>query len=318
MQILHIYLVIPNCFSLPENISISANVTAVKLMYNLFIAQNVSAKVLWRGKVISLEDFTAQTMEGDVKLDGQIENAPDGRFLITATSHLDGINIKRLFNECNDFGQQEITQKNLNGKLSGEINFVGVWSSNFRCDLNKLYVLSKIKVSNGELLNYEPLHALGKYIDVNDLRNLKFEDLDNTIEIKNKTIFIPQFDVKNNALNITLSGTHSFNNIVDYRMKIKLSELLKNKRKKLSNEFNEEEVTADRGVNLYISMKGPIDNISITYDKLGTKQKITQELKQEKQNIKEILKKELGIDDNKKSDFKEKQKDDGELEFESE
>jgi hypothetical protein len=223
-----------------------------------------------------------------------------------------------LFNECNDFGQQEITQKNLNGKLSGEINFVGVWSSNFRCDLNKLYVLSKIKVSNGELLNYEPLNALGKYIDVNDLRNLKFADLDNTIEIKNKTIFIPQFDVKNNALNITLSGTHSFNNIVDYRMKIKLSELLKNKRKKLSNEFNEEEVTADRGVNLYISMKGPIDNISITYDKLGTKQKITQELKQEKQNIKEILKKELGIDDNKKSDFKEKQKDDGELEFESE
>ena len=305
-------------FSLPDNISISANVGAGKLMYNLFIAQNVSAKVLWRGKVISLEDFTAQTMEGDIKLDGQIENAPDGRFLITASSHLEGINIKRLFNECNDFGQQEITQKNLNGKLSGEINFVGVWSSNFRCDLNKLYVLSKIKVSNGELLNYEPLNALGKYIDVNDLRNLKFADLDNTIEIKNKTIFIPQFDVKNNALNITLSGTHSFNNIVDYRMKIKLSELLKNKRKKLSNEFNEEEVTADRGVNLYISMKGPIDNISITYDKLGTKQKITQELKQEKQNIKEILKKELGIDDNKKSDFKEKQKDDGELEFESE
>ena len=305
-------------FSLPENISISANVGAGKLMYNLFIAQNVSAKVLWRGKVISLEDFTAQTMEGDIKLDGQIENAPDGRFLITASSHLEGINIKKLFNECNDFGQQEITQKNLNGKLSGEINFVGIWSSNFRCDLNKLYVLSKIKVSNGELLNYEPLNALGKYIDVNDLRNLKFADLDNTIEIKNKTIFIPQFDVKNNALNITLSGTHSFNNIVDYRMKIKLSELLKNKRKKLSNEFNEEEVTADRGVNLYISMKGPIDNISITYDKLGTKQKITQELKQEKQNIKEILKKELGIDDNKKSDFKEKQKDDGELEFESE
>jgi hypothetical protein len=305
-------------FSLPDNITISANIGAGKLMYNLFTAQNVSAKLLWRGKVISLQDFAAQTMEGDIKLDGQIENAPDGRFLITSSSNLKGINITRLFKECNDFGQQEITQKHLYGKLSGEINFVGVWSSNFTCDLNKLYVLSKIKVSNGELVNYEPLNALGKYIDVNDLLNLKFADLDNTIEIKNKTIFIPQFDVKNNALNITLSGSHSFDNIVDYRMKIKLSELLKNKRKKLSNEFNEEEATADRGVNLYMSMKGPIDNVSITYDKLGTKKKITQELKQEKQNIKEILKKELGIDDNKKSDIKEKQKDDGELEFESE
>lgn len=305
-------------FSLPENITISAHVSANKLMYNLFTAQHVSAKLLWRGKVISVEDFTAQTMEGDIKLDGQIENAPDGRFLITASSNLKGINITRLFKECNDFGQQEITQKHLKGKLSGEVNFVGVWSNNFTCDLNKLYVLSKIKVNNGELVNYEPLNALGKYIDVNELRNLKFADLDNTIEIKNKTIFIPQFDVKNNALNITLSGSHTFTNVVDYKMKIKLSELLKNKRKKSNNEFNEEEATADRGVNLYMSMKGPIDNVSITYDKVGTKQKITQELKQEKQNIKELLKKELGLDDKTKSDIKEKQKDDEELEFEAE
>lgn len=305
-------------FSLPENITISAHVSANKLMYNLFTAQHVSAKLFWRGKVISVEDFTAQTMEGDIKLDGQIENAPDGRFLITASSNLKGINITRLFKECNDFGQQEITQKHLKGKLSGEVNFVGVWSNNFTCDLNKLYVLSKIKVNNGELVNYEPLNALGKYIDVNELRNLKFADLDNTIEIKNKTIFIPQFEVKNNALNITLSGSHTFANVVDYKMKIKLSELLKNKRKKSNNEFNEEEATADRGVNLYMSMKGPIDNVSITYDKLGTKQKITQELKQEKQNIKELLKKELGLDDKTKSDIKEKQKDDEELEFEAE
>jgi hypothetical protein len=101
-------------------------------------------------------------------------------------------------------------------------------------------------------------------------------------------------------------------------MKIKLSELLKNKRKKPNNEFNEEEATADRGVNLYMSMKGPLGNVTISYDKVGTKQKITQELKQEKQNIKDLLKKELGIDDKTKSDIKEKQKDDEELEFEAE
>ncbi len=305
-------------FALPDNITIEANVSANKLMYNLFTAQDVKAKLFWREKIISVEDFSAQTMEGSIQLDGQIENAPDGRFLITASSNLKGINITRLFKECNDFGQKEITQKHLKGKLSGEVNFVGVWSNNFTCDLNKLYVLSKIKVNNGELVNYEPLNALGKYIDVNELRNLKFADLDNTIEIKNKTIFIPQFDIKNNALNITLSGSHTFGNVVDYKMKIKLNELLKNKRKKSNNEFNEEEATADRGVNLYMSMKGPIDKVTISYDKVGTKQKITQELKQEKQNIKELLKKELGLDDKTKSDIKEKQKDDEELEFEAE
>lgn len=67
-----------------------------------------------------------------------------------------------------------------------------------------------------------------------------------------------------------------------------------------------------------MSMKGPIDNVVITYDRVGAKQKITQEIKQEKQNIKDILKKELGIDDKKKSEIKEKQNDDDELEFEPE
>ena len=113
-----------------------------------------------------------------------------------------------------------------------------------------------------------------------------------------------------------------FDNFVDYKLKLKLSELLKNKRKAASanNEFNEEEVTADKGVNLYLSMKGPISNIKISYDKIGTKQKITQELKQEKQNIKEILKKELGIStgDKKENEIKEKKNDTDELEFEPE
>lgn len=305
-------------FSLPDNITISAKVSANKLVYNLFTAQNVSGKMDWHDKIIVVNDLVAQTMEGELKLDGQIENAPDGRFLITASTKLKSINMTRLFKECDDFGQKEITQKHVKGKLSGEINFVGVWSKTFDCDLNKLYALSKVAVSNGELINYQPLNALGKYIDVNELRNLKFADLNNTIEIKNKTIYIPQFVIQNNALNITLSGTHSFENFVDYKLKIKLSELLKNKRKKAHNEFNEEEATSDRGVNLYMSMKGPIDNVVITYDRVGAKQKITQEIKQEKQNIKDILKKELGIDDKKKSEIKEKQNDDDELEFEPE
>jgi hypothetical protein len=306
--------------ALPEHISIKAQLKANDLVYNLFTAKNVQAQVTWKDKIITVDDLRAETMDGQLKLNGQIENAQDGRFLVTSDADLTNINITKLFTSCADFGQQEITQKHLKGNLSGTINIASVWSPELTCDLNKLYVLSKIQITNGELNGYEPLKALSKFIDVNDLEKLKFAEIKNSIEIKNKTIFIPQFDVKNNALNITLSGTHTFDNFVDYKLKLKLSELLKNKRKAVStnNEFNEEEATADKGVNLYLSMKGPISNMKISYDKIGTKQKITQELKQEKQNIKEILKKELGIStgDKKESDMKEKKNDTDELEFE--
>lgn len=302
-------------FALPHNLSIHAQLKAEELVYNLFSGKQVTADVHWKGKIITIDNLSAQTMGGKLAINGQLENAPDGRFLISASGNLNQIDITSLFHACSDFGQQEITQKHLKGKLSGTFSLVSVWSNNFTCDLNKLYAQSQVQISNGELNNYEPLNALGKYIDVNELKNLRFADLSNKIEIKNKTINIPQFDVKNNALNITLSGTHTFDNFIDYRLKIKLNELLKNKRKNKPNEFNEEE-TSDRGVNLFMSMKGPIDNFKITYDKVGVKQKISQEIKQEQQQIKEILKKELGLDKKSDPDIKEKKDDSEELEFE--
>ncbi|MES2691449.1 MAG: AsmA-like C-terminal region-containing protein [Bacteroidota bacterium] len=304
-------------FALPENIVIDAEVKATQLVYNLFKAKNVSAAVRWKGKKITVENLVAQTMNGQLKLDGEIENARDGRFMASVTSTLNNIDINALFKACNDFGQQEITNKHIQGKLSGTIDLVSVWSNNLDCDLGKLYALCNVDIKNGELNGYKPLEALGKYVDVKELQNLKFADLKNTIEIRNKTIYIPAFDVKNNALNMTLSGTHTLDNFIDYKVKIKLSELLKNRRKATVNEFNEEE-TADGGMNLYLTMKGPIDNFKIAYDKKEVKQQLKQDLKKEKQSIKEILKKEFTGDEEKKKDIKEKKNDNDELEFEPE
>jgi hypothetical protein len=308
-------------FALPENISITADVKAGKVLYHTFNAKQVSAKVNWKGKKITVDNFDAQTMDGRLQFDGEVENAPDGRFMITASSQLNNIDINTLFKSCNEFGQQEITSKHIQGKLSGTIDLVSVWNNNLDCDLNKLYALCNIEIKNGELNGYKPLEALGKYIDVNDLRALKFADLKNTIEIKNKTIFIPGFDVKNNALNLTLSGSHTFDNFIDYKIKMRLNELLAKKRKPTKNEFNEEQ-TADGGVNIYLTMKGPIDNFKITYDKKEVKEQLKQDLKKEKENIIDVLKKEFvgesNTEEGKKNKIKEKKADDDELEFEPE
>jgi hypothetical protein len=49
-------------------------------------------------------------------------------------------------------------------------------------------------------------------------------------------------DIHNNALNLNLSGTHTFDNVLDYKIKLSLSELLSKKRKSQNNEFGEEDL----------------------------------------------------------------------------
>ncbi len=301
---------------LPENILLIAKVKVNKFIFHEFDAQNLTAIINWKGKKLSIENLSCQTMNGYILANGQIENTNDGRFLISSTSTLKNININELFRQCNNFGQTELTNKHLFGVMNATFDLASVWSSKLDCDMEKLYTFGEVQILNGEIVEYKPLESLSKYVDVEDLRHLRFAELKNKIEIKNKTIFIPSMDMRSNALNITLSGTHTFDNRLDYKLKLKLSELLKKKRKPSNNEFGEEEETDGKGLYLYLTMRGPIDNLKFNYDKVGVKNKMKQDLKIEKENIKDILKKELGI--GKDSTIKEKKNTNEEMEFEKE
>ena len=52
---------------------------------------------------------------------------------------------------------------------------------------------------------------------------------------------------------------------------------------------------AENRRSVFILMSGPIDNPAIKYDRKGAKEKIKEDIKQEKQNLKQILREEFGF-----------------------
>ncbi|MES2560011.1 MAG: AsmA-like C-terminal region-containing protein [Bacteroidota bacterium] len=316
----HLILPIPaapntkSTFALPEHISVKANVSIAELVLNHFQAYKINGIVHWKGKTIETQGIQAETMKGKVTLRGKVENTADGKFHVVSSIDCKKTDLNEMFRQCNNFGQAAITDKHIRGVLNANIDMGGEWDSKMECNLDKLYASGDIHIINGQLLNYEPLEALSKYVNVEDLRDLKFADLKNKIDISKRTIRIPSMDVNNNAMNLTISGTHTFDNFMDYHLRIKLSELLSKKRRTKTNDFNEEE-TAD-GIFLYLSMKGPADNLKFSYDKKGAREQLKENLKKEGEAAKNIWKKELGIE--KDETIKEKQTDNDELEFEQE
>jgi len=180
-----------------------------------------------------------------------------------------------------------------------------------------LTALADMHLKNGTIQKYEPLKKLSRFADVDELTQLRFSDLKNSFMIQNSVITIPEMDIVSNALNLTLSGTQAFDGLMDYRIKMRLSELLKRKRKPQpqTDEVQEEE-EGGRGMFIFLTMKGYADNLKIAYDKVSVKKKVKQDLSEEKERIKDVLKKELGI--RKDPTIKEKNTNDDELEFEQE
>ena len=116
-------------------------------------------------------------------------------------------------------------------------------------------------------------------------------------------VHIPKMDIRSNAINLKVQGTHSFDNFMDYQLELKLKQIiLKNRKQKKEDAFGEyeDENHKEKGMTLYIGMKGKPGSIKITYDRKEARKGLMQEVKKEKETLKDLMKKEFGDKDEKR------------------
>jgi hypothetical protein len=146
-----------------------------------------------------------------------------------------------------------------------------------------------VDIKNGELVNYAPMNALSAYVKLSELRDVHFSELQNNIEIKDRIVNIPFMTIHTNALNLDVSGTQTFDNIVEYNIKLNLLELLGNKFHKTNYDIDNSDKDVNGALNLYLVMTGPASNPDIRYDKGAVKKKIKEGLKEQKTEVKAAL-----------------------------
>jgi hypothetical protein len=123
-------------------------------------------------------------------------------------------------------------------------------------------------------------------------------------------------------MNLSCNGTHDFDNNIDYHFKVTLNELLSKKRKREApreNEFNEYDDDEQGKSTLFISMTGNMENPVIKFDKKELKKFVKDEINNEKQTVKQLLKDEFGLfknDPSLKAKMEQKPKKSGEFEVE--
>jgi hypothetical protein len=130
---------------------------------------------------------------------------------------------------------------------------------------------------------------------VPDLNHIRFSTLTNTVSIADRKLSIPMMEINSSALNISGSGVHDFDNNIDYHLRLLMSDVLGKKVKQNSDEFGE---IADDGLGrtqLFLGMKGTVDNPKFTYDRKAVAEKVKGDIKAEKQNLKAMLKSEFGM-----------------------
>ncbi len=296
--------------SFPDRIDLKLQTKIEKTVFRDFEATKIRGELLMRDQKLIMDPVTFNTMDGSVSTMLMVDADREEDLLITCDANLKNINVNKLFFQMENFGQDYLVDKHLKGIMNAELQFASVWGKDLSVDMDKIYARSNITIEKGELIAFQPFIDIAndlkkdvvmrELIDVDEFRNkmehIRFTNMQNEIEIRKQVIHVPQMEVKSSAMNIIFFGTHTFKNEIDYHFSFLLAEILTKQKKKRIEQNKEFGVEEDDGTGriLYYTMTGTTDDFKFKKDYKTKKEKRNEDIKKEKQNLRDILREEFG------------------------
>ena len=274
-------------FSISSNLHLNFNCDVSNLKYKRFHPQNIKGNLLVKNQVAVSRNIVMKAMGGELSLEGIVDAKNSKTIEITSAFKLKGIHLDSVFYVFKNFYQDFIQDKHLRGQAFADVTMDMTLNENLTLISKTLTADISATIKNGELNDFEPLKALNKYLDDESLSKLRFADLKNDIHIENETIYIPQMEIKSNATVIQVSGTHTFDQKIDYRV---IAPLRSKKKIDPDAAFGAIEEDTKGQTKLFLKITGTTDQYEISYDKGAVKKKIISDLKKEVQELKDAFK----------------------------
>jgi hypothetical protein len=279
----------------PEDLEADIQVQVQSLAYRHFRAEKVSGHLSLAAGNLYAENLLLNTMAGQLQLDGNLLPDQDG-YRMQARASLQGIQISELFRQMEDFGQKDLTHKQLSGVLDAGIVLSVQMDHLLNPDPAGINAVCDISIQQGVIQDYPPLKELPRFIKAGNLDKVNIEPLRNQITIANQKVMIPEMAVNTDAMNLWISGSHSFDQQIDYSLRVLLSEVLGKRAgeaRQTASEFGWIEDDGLGRTSLFIKISGTADVPIFRYDRKGVLQKIGQDIREDRKEVGKILREEF-------------------------
>jgi hypothetical protein len=303
--------------NLPKRVDFAFNSHIKKFVFRQFYADEMRCVANLREGRFFVDPLSFMTAGGQLSAQLSLQQTAQSTYYVNCLANIERMDISELFREFENFDQSFIQDRHLKGKANAMVQFQAPVSAALDVSYRDLYSVIDLKIADGQLIGLESLQEIATYIRSNKwiapfvdedqfaekLRDIKFSTLENTIEIKDEVIAIPIMDIRSSAMDISISGKHQFNNEIFYSLGFNIRDILIRKQK------DWQEQDDGLGKQIFVYMSGTTDNPQFGMDKEASRSDRKEELQQEKQNMKALLKEEFGLfkKDNQVGAFKEAQ-----------
>jgi len=264
------------------------NATIDNFNYNKIEGEDFDGTIVFDNNEVTIKG-EANAMDGLFDIDGKffIEKEP----YLNAKISCNEIDAHEFFSQSENFGQEFLRAENVSGLLNSRMIINAFWDEKGEFSYDKLTVFAGLGITDGELKDFEMLEDFSSVIKMKDLQNIKFVDIENWFKVQKGKLYMPAMFVRSNAVNLEVSGTHTFDQDVDYNVKVNAGQVLLNRLKR-HNPNLEPQPSKKRGwLNLFYKIEGNLneeDDYDVKMSKRSVKKALERSVVLKKRVQKEL------------------------------
>jgi hypothetical protein len=207
--------------------TIHLQLEAADLSYKKFSGAHAKAELLFSGNGIKLSDMRIDQGGGSLTLNGVLTRRQDGAGNpVSIHSHMEQVDLPKIFTSFNNFGQQALQDKNLKGVLTADIDMTGLLNDKAEMVENSLKGTVLFSIKGGQLLNFEPMEKIHETALKNrDLSGIRFAELKNQLDLDTTTLAIHRMEIQSTAITLFVEGTYDLKTGADLSLQVPLSNL---------------------------------------------------------------------------------------------
>ncbi|MBL7986267.1 MAG: hypothetical protein JNM91_14775 [Flavobacteriales bacterium] len=284
----------------PALIDLDLRATVDELVFEDFTAERIVGTIALKDRVLSVSPMAFASAGGQVTGSLRLDGRSSAHYPLAIDADVRGMRIEQLFRQFRNFGQTFITDRHLKGSGNVRLALTASLSPALALDQNSLHCVADLRIDQGELNDHAPMIAVADHIRGNklvspfvDTQRLKerlthvtFASLENQVEIRDRTIFVPTMLVKSSAMDIEVSAEQTFDGGVDDHFNFRLGDLFK-----VADGADEFGPVVDDGTGLriFLHMYGTTEDLRFKNDGAAAAARRKTRIKQESTELKGLL-----------------------------
>jgi uncharacterized protein involved in outer membrane biogenesis len=202
---------------IPSFLDIEVSANAKKVLYDNLILENVSGDLIIKEETVTLNNFQTEMFDGTMNVNGNVST----KEIIPAFNinlDINQFDINKSLTSMELLSKIAPVAKIFTGKLNTTLALNGKINNAFEIDLSTLtgnafaeLFTTKIAPEEGSAFS-----LLNNKLSFIDLKKLDLKDLKTTLSFENGSVSIKPFDVKYEDIKIEITGSHSFENNLNY------------------------------------------------------------------------------------------------------